>query len=293
MAPIGIEEGFKRFLIPAMLLLFLSGCGNQPQSKKTTSVDKRTHTTNYITTYNEKKQVESVAIQKIMEDPYGTVTEYMEKIYFYDDLDSLIRKEVFSVEEDKRILKSLDLYSPQKEEKIHFNTYPDDTLSYVCRIKDKRGNIVWEHYKENIPYISQESVYERIYDKQGRLKTTVIKSIDYGETDTLHYIYKHVNDTLIESTLQNGSLITQRKAYSDENVKVEVTTSFDIFSTDTIFTEKGRIYSVYYSDGYKSIEEAELDEQGNYIRVKEEVWMEYEEDSSPIEDLLGKIKQLN
>lgn len=286
---IGIKGSFKSLFIIVLLTVYCSSCGNQ-KSQKEEFILNESRITVYTNNYDERGKIISSSIKITSRNQFGQTVDRIEEVYYYNDRDSLTRKETFSIDEGGKHLSSLTLYSNEKEEELFFHKYPSDTLQYICRIKDKKGNFVWEYMKENMPFLSGESISERTYDDQGRLVSSVHKDIMDNESYINSYTYIQLNDTLLQTTTCNDSLNVRKKEYRDKDMKIETTEYFNPYSVDTIFTAKDRIYSVSYEEDLKFVDIKELDQHGNYTKTVSEYWIKLTPER---EEMLEKIKQLN
>ncbi len=288
MGPIGIKGSFKSLFI-IVLLTICSSCENQKSPKEEFILNER-RTTVYTNNYDERGKIISSSIKTTSRDQFGQTVDRSEEVYYYDDRDILIRKETFSIDEEGKHLSSLTLYSDKKEENMSFHNYPSDTLRYVCRIKDDKGNFVWEYMRENMPFLSGESISEKTYDNEGRLVSTVEKGVTGNSVYINNYTYTQLNDTLFKIITRNDSLSVREKKYKDKDMVVEVTEYFNPYSVDTTLTTKTRIHSVNYDQDSKFLDIVELDEQGNHIKTISEYWIKLTPEKEEIQETL---KQLN
>jgi len=246
-------------LLIALLVSFISiSCKKKNIEEKEDEyilLDERVFT--YTNQYNDKGLITKRGVEKISLNKFGHMDELEEDLYFYNELDSLIRKESYIINGNQKVLNIIELYSDSLMEEICFYNYPEDTLSYGYRKKNENQQIIEEYNKLYLSTTQAENISYRQYDDLGRL--SAITWIDIVENETIEQIYNYSfdADTLITTMYKNDVQTWQSKKYEEDGTKIETSIDMISQSVDTLYSNIKENYSVKYDkdDKVQNIEE--------------------------------------
>lgn len=246
------------------------------ETKQSDLVDYRFYSKTIIesnNTYDRKGRLEKVISKYTTEYaayPNEKGVSSLEKQYYYDERDSLIKIVSYSL--PSRELESIEYLSDSSFQSISYREYPTDTISYTFQKKDPDGNLIEGYYKTNLTDYKDEWRSYLTYE-DGLL--TIEESENFiNKTKILRkYIYRNVDDTLFKQSFEDGNLYHEIKKYKSGDYNIEVVKHMSKTSLDTIYYVNNKVIkSVSYTPDGRDIFKLKYDERGNEIESIQEVW---------------------
>ena len=169
-------------------------------------------------------KVDIIETQSDNIEPYSQI-EKKEKLLYYSPDGGLVKTEVYVG--TSKDLQCVTNYGKYYTEII--NLVEEDTVSYEKTVVDENGNIMESRKRDfstdsNIKILTSNYTTYSNYTN-GKISRSVTEDHLTGKVDKYIYQYLVSNDTIIETTFQNNSLIQTKKYFEnkEKNVKYEQT----------------------------------------------------------------------